>query len=94
MKDKSYDVELITGEQLKAGRILLGWSQRTLAAKAYLSQGPVTQAEKNNVRKKSTIMLIAHVLMEAGIEFINHEDGTFGVLIKPDADRADEREDG
>ncbi|TYT73180.1 helix-turn-helix domain-containing protein [Desulfobotulus mexicanus] len=93
MREKAYDVELLKGEQIKAGRILLGWSQKTLAAKAYLSETAVTRLERKILEKKSTMKLLAHVLVEAGIIFINHEDGTTGVLIKPDADRAEEIEE-
>ncbi|TWI63156.1 hypothetical protein LZ24_03297 [Desulfobotulus alkaliphilus] len=93
MREKAYDVELLKGEQFKVARILLGWSQRTLAAKAHLSETPVTRLERKVLEKKSTMKLLAHVLTEAGIIFVNHEDGTMGVLIKPDADRAEERED-
>ncbi|TWI62258.1 hypothetical protein LZ24_03332 [Desulfobotulus alkaliphilus] len=88
MREKAYDVELLKGEQIKVARILLGWSQRTLAAKAYLSETPVTRLERKILEKKSTMKLLAHVLTEAGIIFVNHDDGTMGVLIKPDADRA------
>ena len=72
----------ISGNQVKAARALLNWSQKDLADKASLTMTPVSRLERQVVdSRRGTIKLIAMALEQAGIEFIN-EDGWVGVKLK------------
>lgn len=75
----------VTGNQIRAARALLGWSQQRLAEEASLSQTPITRMERNVVdTRDSTLKLVVKTLQEAGVEFFWEEDGTFGVKLRPE----------
>lgn len=73
----------VTGEQIRAARALLGWSQKELAEKTYLSQTPITRLERGIVDRVSTLKLVVQTLEESGIKFVNKPDGTIGVHLIP-----------
>ena len=67
-------LDVITGEQVKAARRLLGWSQDKLAGHAGVSATSVLIAEKE--RKEAThglLRAIVAALEEAGVEFPDGE---------------------
>lgn len=79
----------ISGNQIRAARALLGWSQIDLANVALLSQSPIARAEQDSgIIKESTLKLIQMNLEQAGIRFINEDDGTVGVVLLPRDDQA------
>lgn len=81
----------VTGEQIRAARALLGWSQKRLAEETYMSQTPITRLERGIVDRVSTLKLVVQTLEEAGIEFINRPDGMLGVHLLPDRNDSDKQ---
>ena len=74
----------VTGNQIRAARALLGWSQQRLGQEASLSQTPIASMEKDVANsRESTVKLVVKTLEEAGIEFFQEEDGTLGLKLKP-----------
>ena len=74
---------MITGSQIRAARALLGWSQRDLADKALLSETAVLKLETERADSRTSTQTKARsTLEEAGIEFINRQDGAKGVVLK------------
>ena len=79
----------ITGKQIKASRALLGWSQQMLGEQASLTQAPIARMEMDISKSRpSTVKLVVKTLQEAGIEFIQEEDGTIGVKLRPHNDKS------
>jgi transcriptional regulator with XRE-family HTH domain len=75
---------LITVEQLRAARGLLGWSQSELATRAGLSLPTVKRLEggfgprvSDEARKKLQL-----AIEEAGVEFIHENGGGLGVRFR------------
>jgi transcriptional regulator with XRE-family HTH domain len=61
---------MITVEQVKAARKLLGWSQLTLSFEAGLSQRTVVDFETRvGQPREKTVSRIQHALESAGVEF-------------------------
>jgi transcriptional regulator with XRE-family HTH domain len=62
----------ITGDQVKAARLLLGWKQLDVAAPARVSRTTVAHLE-NDTRPVSaaTVAEIKFLLEQAGVEFTN-----------------------
>jgi transcriptional regulator with XRE-family HTH domain len=61
---------MITGEQVKAARKLLGWSQLTLALEARVDQSTVTKFEAGKSRPSVlSVSTIKRTLEGAGVEF-------------------------
>ncbi len=55
-----------------------------MANVALLSQSPIARAEHDaGAIKESTLKLIQMNLEQAGIRFINEDDGTVGVVLMP-----------
>ena len=74
----------VTGNQIRAARALLGWSQQKLGEESSLSQTPIARMEQDvSNSRDSTLKLVVKTLQEAGIDFFWEEDGTFGVKLKP-----------
>ena len=72
--------------QIRAARVLLGWSQVDLAERAGLSATVIARVEAGTVDARlSTIEAILRALDENGIEFIANPDGTVGLLHHPGA---------
>jgi transcriptional regulator with XRE-family HTH domain len=60
---------MITGEQVKAARKLLGWSQMTLAFEAGINQTTVAKFERGESRaEERTVSTIKRTLEGAGVE--------------------------
>jgi transcriptional regulator with XRE-family HTH domain len=75
---------VITIEQLRAARGLLGWSQAELAARAGLSLPTVKRLEggfgprvSDEAREK-----LQHAIETAGIEFIDENGGGLGIRFR------------
>jgi transcriptional regulator with XRE-family HTH domain len=67
---------MITGEQIKAARKLLGWSQMTLALEANIEQSTVAKFERGESRPSVlTVSTIKRALEAAGVEFPEGEPG-------------------
>ena len=63
---------MISGEQVKFARKLLGWSQMALALEAGASQRTIMRFERGESRAKGqTIFAIRRALEAAGVEFTN-----------------------
>jgi len=60
------EVKMIIGEQVRAARTLLGWSQDKLAAHAHLTGSTVSAVERN---KAGWAIMIRRTLQKAGVEF-------------------------
>jgi len=72
---------MITSEQVRAARRLLGWSQVRLAGRAALSESAVAKFETGAQRLPSpNLEAIRQALEVAGIEFAN--PGESGVKLK------------
>src|SRR4029078_1218793 len=82
---------LVTVEQLRAARALLGWSQTELASRAGLSLPTVKRVEGDFVPAftQESRLKLERALEGAGVEFINENGGGPGVrLKKPNRKRA------
>jgi transcriptional regulator with XRE-family HTH domain len=67
---------MITGEQIKAARKLLGWSQMTLALEARVVTSTVTKFERGEKRPSVlSVSTIKRSLEGAGLEFLEYEPG-------------------
>jgi transcriptional regulator with XRE-family HTH domain len=74
---------MITGEQVKAARKLVGWSQMTLGLEAGTNQQTVVKFERGESRTQvRTISALQRALEAAGVEFTN--GGEPGVKLKSD----------
>jgi len=75
---------LITVEQIRAARGLLGWSQTRLAEKAGLSLPTIKRLETGNGPRVSDEAReqVAITLESAGITFINENGGGRGVRFR------------
>ena len=72
--------------QVRAARILLGWSQADLAKAAGLSTTVIARVEAGTVDARlSTIEAILQAFDEHGIEFIGEADGSVGVICRTHA---------
>jgi transcriptional regulator with XRE-family HTH domain len=61
---------MITGEQIRAARKLLGWSQLALALEASLDQSTVAKFERGESRPSVlSVSAIKRTLEGAGVEF-------------------------
>ena len=66
---------MISTKQIKAARSLLGWTQKDLADKCYLSQVGINRLEKGvSDPKSSTLRIIQAAFENEGIIFINEEN--------------------
>ena len=76
----------MTGNQLKAARALIGWSQAQVAEAAGLSVPTVKRAEGQAALSASTeaIAAIRSALEAAGVEFIADDGEGVGVRLRKD----------
>jgi transcriptional regulator with XRE-family HTH domain len=75
---------IITGEQVKAARKLLGWSHVRLAGKSGLSDTTVAKFERGESRPSVlSVTTLRRALEAAGVEFTN--GGEPGVKLKAKA---------
>ena len=84
--DMTYPIAMISGKQIRAGRALLGWKQRELAAAAGLSEVSIKNAEREVVDSRgSTLNAIQRAFDRAGVVFLDTGDtrnGGPGVRLK------------
>lgn len=74
---------LITGKQIRAARALLEWSQSRLAEETEISVTPIARFERGKVDTRTgTLITLVKTLEEAGIEFRNEQDGSYGVMLR------------
>jgi transcriptional regulator with XRE-family HTH domain len=78
---------VLHGEQIRAARSLLGWSQAELATKAGVALMTVRRLEAKNGPVSGNISSLTGVqtaLENAGIHFIDPDEwGSFGVRLTP-----------
>ncbi|MEM9394407.1 MAG: helix-turn-helix domain-containing protein [Pseudomonadota bacterium] len=74
----------MTGNQIKAARALLEWSQAHLAEQAGLSLPTVERAEGKSVLAASerAVLAIQTALEAAGVEFIPQNGGGLGLRLR------------
>ena len=72
---------MITPEAQRAGRALLGWGVRELAAKAGLAWTTVSQFENGRPLRPANAAKIVEALNAHGVELVTDEDRTGAVLI-------------
>jgi CheY-like chemotaxis protein/DNA-binding Xre family transcriptional regulator len=75
---------MITIEQIRAARAMLGLKQHELAKKADISVGTLNNIERGvqTDPKLSTMRAIQHALEVLGIEFIEEENSSVGIRLK------------
>lgn len=80
---------MVTIEQLRAARGLLGWSQSELAARAGLSLPTVKRIEANFGPRVSddARLKLQRAIETAGIEFIDENGGRRGVRFRKSSRR-------
>jgi transcriptional regulator with XRE-family HTH domain len=69
-------VIIISGNQIRAARALLNWSQRELSKKARVAFGTIQRMERFDGpigSRTETLGKVVAVLEKAGIEFLNDE---------------------
>jgi transcriptional regulator with XRE-family HTH domain len=73
---------MITPEQCRAARGLLGWTQQVLAEKAEIGVVTLRQFElRQNIPRRASLHMIQQTLEKAGIHFV-HEDGHGGAGVR------------
>lgn len=74
----------MTGNQLRAARSLLGWSQKQIADAAQVSIPTVKRAEGSGAlsASESTKAAIRAALEQAGVEFIDENGGGAGLRLR------------
>jgi transcriptional regulator with XRE-family HTH domain len=66
---------MITPEQCRAARGLLGWTQQVLADKSQTGVVTVRQFElRQNMPRRATLQVIQQALEKAGVHFIREDD--------------------
>lgn len=73
---------MITGTQIKMARAALGLSSKELADMAEIHVNTISRIENGEAANKGTLLLIAHTLETAGVEFIPENGGGAGVRLK------------
>jgi transcriptional regulator with XRE-family HTH domain len=74
---------MLTGEQCRGARAMLGWSQDELAQRAGLTTRTVTKFENgHNIPDPNSLVAMRATLEAAGIEFVYLSGGGGGVLLR------------
>jgi transcriptional regulator with XRE-family HTH domain len=76
---------MITGDLIRAGRALLGWSSRTLALRARVGTATVLRIERSRDLPRgqcATLEKIARALAEGGVNFVEDDRHGPGVHIR------------
>jgi len=77
---------MVNAAQIKAARALLGWSQDELCERADIHRRTLTTLESGKVPTYDvTVNRVIAALQRGGIQFLEHEGGAYGVLIRPPA---------
>jgi transcriptional regulator with XRE-family HTH domain len=73
----------VTGAQVKAARMLLGWSQPKLAAETGVTAATIAKFEEHQQRPPMLeVSVVRRMLDDAGIEFIAENGGGSGVRLR------------
>ena len=73
---------MISSDQCRAARALVGWSQKDLAGHSKISAVSIRAFEKGGDMRASNRNLLKYVFEEAGIVFIPENGGGPGVRLK------------
>jgi len=79
---------MVTGAQIKSGRVLLGWTAKILAQRAHVGLSTVLRFERSHESPRGNatcIKRIEQALSLNGIAFVTDADGGVGVLLRPHA---------
>ncbi|OCJ70577.1 XRE family transcriptional regulator [Agrobacterium tumefaciens] len=84
---------MITARQSRAARALLGWNQETLADKALVSLTALKRVESENGLPvhESTRDQVRRALEEAGIVFLNSDQGEGVMIVRQSRQHAKQR---
>ena len=83
MSDQTYDLDVISPQQIRAARALLEWEQVDLAQASGVSKSSVQRTESGSDPRVSTLARIQSALESAGIRFIGPDDGgEVGVILR------------
>ena len=75
---------MLTGEQCRAARALLRWSQKDLSERASISMVSIRAFEKGGGMRANNLKLLRLIFGEGGVEMISENGGGAGVrLAKP-----------
>jgi predicted transcriptional regulator len=78
-----HEALMITSEQCRAGRGLLGWSQQELADSAGVGVVTVHQLEAGTSEpRRATLVVVRRAFEKAGVEFIDENGGGPGVRLR------------
>lgn len=82
----SYQLEIVSGRQIRAARSLLGWEQTHLAKLSGVSLPTVCRMEKHGPQRSSlaNLLKVQDALKQGGIVFLRpreHADGMEGVRL-------------
>lgn len=82
---------MITPRQIKAARVLLGWTQQDLADKAIVSINTISRIESSDVDTRgSTLRRVQAALEKGGVEFSWKGEG---VRLLPEISSGSERKE-
>lgn len=65
---------MVSGSQIKTGRLLLGWARMTLALKAHVSLAQIVYFETGKTLSLPLGVRLKRALEDAGIKFIANTD--------------------
>ncbi len=83
---------MITSRQIRAARMLLGWTQKTLADKALVALTTLKKIEAEpDVVRSSTLGAVRDALEKNGIEFLSSTRGEGVLLVRSLQQRASRR---
>ncbi len=86
------DNMIISPEQCRAARGLLGWSQRDLSRASLVNERTVIDFERGARRTyPRTVADLRRAFEEAGIEFIDENGGGAGVRFRETSERREDR---
>lgn len=74
---------MIDGRQVRAARAMLGWSREELLDASGISMSALLRLESAQADTRiSTLSKVVRALNQAGVEFVNREDGAIGVVLR------------
>ena len=74
---------MIDGRQVRAARAMLGWSREELLDASGISMSALLRLESAQADTRiSTLSKVVRALNQAGVEFVNREDGAIGVMLR------------
>ena len=74
---------MIDGRQVRAARAMLVWSREELLDASGISMSALLRLESAQADTRiSTLSKVVRALNQAGVEFVNREDGAIGVMLR------------